>query len=46
MGLVVLCGASGSGKSTFARAHFGPTEVVSSRPAAGAWWATTRTTSR
>ena len=30
MGLVVLVGVSGSGKSTFARAHFKPTEVVSS----------------
>ncbi len=30
VGLVVLCGASGSGKSTFARRHFSPTEVVSS----------------
>ena len=30
LGLVVLCGASGSGKSTFARRHFGETEVVSS----------------
>ena len=30
VGLVVLCGASGSGKSTFARQHFAPTEVVSS----------------
>ncbi|MCR1785678.1 polynucleotide kinase-phosphatase [Nocardioides carbamazepini] len=30
MGLVVLVGVSGSGKSTFARAHFRPTEVVSS----------------
>jgi protein phosphatase len=29
-GLVVLIGASGSGKSTFARTHFGPTEVLSS----------------
>lgn len=28
--LVVLIGASGSGKSTFARAHFLPTEVISS----------------
>jgi protein phosphatase len=28
--LVVLIGASGSGKSTFARTHFRPTEVVSS----------------
>ena len=28
--LVVLVGASGSGKSTFAREHFGPFEVVSS----------------
>src|SRR3982750_3519902 len=28
--LVVLIGASGSGKSTFARTHFLPTEVVSS----------------
>ncbi|HET6563041.1 MAG TPA: polynucleotide kinase-phosphatase [Marmoricola sp.] len=30
MGLVVLVGVSGSGKSTFARTHFEPTEVVSS----------------
>lgn len=30
LGLVVLCGASGSGKSTFARSHFADTEVVSS----------------
>ncbi len=30
VGLVVLCGASASGKSTFARRHFAPTEVVSS----------------
>jgi len=29
MGLVLLCGASGSGKSTFARRHFAPTEVIS-----------------
>ena len=29
-GLVVLVGISGSGKSTFARTHFKPTEVVSS----------------
>lgn len=28
--LVVLIGASGSGKSTFGRAHFKPTEVISS----------------
>src|SRR5215813_2393828 len=28
--LVTLIGASGSGKSTFARRHFKPTEVVSS----------------
>ncbi|HEY3002499.1 MAG TPA: polynucleotide kinase-phosphatase [Kribbellaceae bacterium] len=28
--LVVLVGVSGSGKSTFARAHFKPTEVISS----------------
>ena len=28
--LVVLIGASGSGKSTFAARHFLPTEVVSS----------------
>ncbi|MEW5989417.1 MAG: AAA family ATPase, partial [Chloroflexota bacterium] len=28
--LVVLIGVSGSGKSTFARAHFRPTEVLSS----------------
>lgn len=30
VGLVVLCGASGSGKSTFAARHFAATEVVSS----------------
>jgi len=30
MSLVVLIGASGSGKSTFARKHFKPTEVLSS----------------
>lgn len=30
MGLVVLVGVSGSGKSTFAATHFRPTEVVSS----------------
>ena len=28
--LILLVGASGSGKSTFARRHFGPTEVLSS----------------
>ena len=28
--LVLLIGASGSGKSTFARRHFKPTEIVSS----------------
>ncbi|AUI61597.1 polynucleotide kinase-phosphatase [Amycolatopsis sp. BJA-103] len=30
MSLVVLVGASGSGKSTFARTHFAPTQVLSS----------------
>ncbi len=30
LSLVVLVGASGAGKSTFARAHFAPTEVISS----------------
>ena len=30
LSLVVLIGASGSGKSTFARQHFRPTEVISS----------------
>jgi protein phosphatase len=30
LSLVVLVGASGSGKSTFARDHFGPYEVISS----------------
>src|SRR5215212_9260130 len=30
LSLVVLVGASGSGKSTFSRTHFLPTEVVSS----------------
>ena len=30
LSLVVLIGASGSGKSTFARQHFLPTEVISS----------------
>ncbi|MFI6287585.1 polynucleotide kinase-phosphatase [Streptomyces sp. NPDC051018] len=30
LSLVVLIGASGSGKSTFARRHFAPTEVISS----------------
>src|SRR5437764_2963180 len=30
MSLIVLVGASGSGKSTFARKHFKPTEVLSS----------------
>ena len=30
LSLVVLIGASGSGKSTFARKHFLPTETISS----------------
>src|SRR6185295_11639426 len=30
LALVVLIGPSGAGKSTFARAHFKPTEVLSS----------------
>ncbi|GAA0431094.1 polynucleotide kinase-phosphatase [Acrocarpospora corrugata] len=30
MALIVLVGVSGSGKSTFARRHFGPTQVISS----------------
>lgn len=30
LSLVVLIGASGSGKSTFARGHFKPTEIISS----------------
>ena len=33
--LVVLIGASGSGKSTFAARHFAPTEVISSDRARG-----------
>jgi len=30
LSLVVLMGSSGSGKSTFARQHFLPTEIISS----------------
>jgi len=30
LSLVVLIGSSGSGKSTFAKKHFKPTEVISS----------------
>lgn len=30
LSLVALVGVSGSGKSTFARTHFGPYEVISS----------------
>ncbi|HPE73966.1 MAG TPA: AAA family ATPase, partial [Candidatus Competibacter sp.] len=30
LSLIALIGTSGSGKSTFARAHFKPTEVLSS----------------
>jgi len=33
--LVLLVGASGTGKSTFAEKHFKPTEVVSSDRARG-----------
>lgn len=43
LSLVVLIGASGSGKSTFARQHFKPTEIISSDFCRG-WSATTRTT--
>src|SRR3954447_16265127 len=35
LSLVVLIGASGSGKSTFAKRHFLPTEVISSDRARG-----------
>jgi protein phosphatase len=35
LSLVLLIGASGSGKSTFARTHFGPYEVISSDFARG-----------
>lgn len=42
LSLVVLIGATGSGKSTFAARHFRPTEVLSSDFCRG-WSATTRT---
>ena len=45
LSLVVLVGASGSGKSTFAREHFGPTRC-SPATSAAAWSPTTRTTRR
>lgn len=44
LSLVVLVGATGSGKSTFARRHFKPTEIVSSDFCRGSS-PTTRTTS-
>ena len=44
LSLVVLVGVSGSGKSTFGRAHFRPTEVISSATSAAGWSPTTRTT--
>lgn len=43
LSLVVLVGATGSGKSTFARRHFAPTEVISSDFCRGSS-PTTRTT--
>jgi protein phosphatase len=35
LSLVVLIGATGSGKSSFARKHFKPTEIISSDPCRG-----------
>jgi len=41
LSLVVLIGSSGSGKSTFAKKHFKPTEVISS-DFAEVWFRTTK----
>ncbi len=43
LSFVVLIGVSGSGKSTFARKHFKPTEILVLGLLPGAWCRTTRT---